>query len=143
MSRLKGSSSSKEAKDFSHELEILGDKPFKYNFDYLRMIELLISYRIAEAVCDFDDDTPIEDKVVTVEIPLIGDLTIYPRLFHAQHRLTGEPSAHFDFKFDPSSCFKSDIVKAYTSKSTDLTDVFSNVYGDRLKELYSRLCGGD
>lgn len=140
MARSKGSSSSKETKSFARELEILGGNKFRDNFDYMRLIELLICYRVAEAVCEFDEDTNIEDKSVTVEIPLIGDLTIKPSVFHAQHRLTNEPSFHLDFEFEPSSGFNADIRKAYTENSTAITDIFSNLYGDRLKSLYERLC---
>lgn len=143
MSRSKGSASSTEAKTVSRELEQFSGQPYKYNFDYLRLIELLIIYRVAESICSFPDSADIEDKVVTVEIPLLGNLTILPRKFHAQHRLTNEPSLHFDFKFEPLSCFKSDLIKAYVEKETDLTTMLSNLYGERLKELYSRLAVSD
>ena len=143
MSRSKGSASSEEAKKVSRELEQLSGKPYKYNFDYLRLIELLIVYRITETICSMPEDTEVEDKEVTVEIPLIGNLIISPRKFHAQHRLTKEPSVHFDFHFEPLSCFKADLVKAYSEKSTDLTTMLSNLYGERLKELYSRLEAGE
>ena len=131
---------SKEAKSISHELEMLCGSGFKYNFDLLRLIELLICQRVAETVCEFDESASIEDKCVTVEIPLIGDLTIKPSVFHAQHRLTNEPSFHLDFEFTPSSGFNADVRKAYTENSTELTNIFSNLYGDRLKSLYERLC---
>jgi hypothetical protein len=141
MSRSKGSASSTEAKTISKELEQLSGKPYKNNFDYLRLIELLIVYRVAERICEFPEDADIEDKDVTVEIPLIGNLTISPRKFHAQHRLTNEPSLHFNFRFEPLSCFKSDLLKAYSEKSTDLTTMAANLYSERLKELYNRLDG--
>jgi hypothetical protein len=141
MSRSKGSASSTEAKTISKELEQLSGRPYKNNFDYLRLIELLIVYRVAERICEFPEDADIEDKDVTVEIPLIGNLTISPRKFHAQHRLTNEPSLHFNFRFEPLSCFKSDLLKAYSEKSTDLTTMAANLYSERLKELYNRLDG--
>ena len=139
LARYAGSSSSKEAKTISEELEQLGGNSYKYNFDYLRLIELLIAYRITEQVCAFDPDTPIEEKVTSVEIPLLGELTIEPQKFHAKHRLTDEPSVHFDFTFKPSSGFKSDIIKAYANREATLSDALSNIYGDRLSYLYKRL----
>ena len=142
MARSKGSLSSDEAKIMAKELESLGDTTFKYNFDYLRMIELLLCYRITESILDYPEDTPFENREVTVEIPLIGDLTISPKVFHSQHRLTNEQSLHFDFTFSPSSGFKSDLIRAYTDKDTPLTDIFSKLYGDRLKDLYYRLKHG-
>ena len=141
MSRSKGSASSTEAKTISKELGQLSGRPYKNNFDYLRLIELLIVYRVAERICEFPEDADIEDKEVTVEIPLIGNITISPRKFHAQHRLTNEPSLHFNFHFEPLSCFKSDLLKAYSEKSTDLTTMAANLYSERLKELYNRLDG--
>lgn len=141
MSRSAGSLSSKEAKIMSQELEQILDTPYKYNFSILRVIELLLCQRIVESVCSFDEDVPYEDREITVEIPLIGDLTISPRVFHEQHRLTNESSLHFDFKFSPSSGFKSDILRAYQSRETQLADIFANIYGERLKDLYNRLEG--
>ena len=139
MARYAGSSSTKEAKTISEELEQLGGKSYKYNFDYLRVIELLLAYRVAEQVCDYGEDTQLEEKITKVEIPLIGELTIRPRNFHAEHRLTKEPSVHFDFEFKPTSGFKSDIIKAYTDKSCSLAELLANIYGDRLDQLYKRL----
>ena len=139
MARYSGSSSTKEAKTISDELEQLGGRSYKYNFDYLRLIELLLAYRVAEQVCSYNADSTIEEKTTSVEIPLIGELTIKPRNFHSKHRLTEEPSVHFDFEFKPTSGFKSDIMKAYTDKSSSLTEILSNVYGDRLDQLYKRL----
>jgi hypothetical protein len=139
MSRLKGSVSSKEAKTISKEIEQLQGTTYRYNFDFLRLVELLISYRVAECVCEYPKDTPIDNMCVTVEIPLIGNLTITPRVFHEKHRLTEDQSFHFDFDFKPSSGFKSDISHAFLNKESDLSDVFSSLYSTRLQELYKRL----
>lgn len=143
MARSKGSLSTEEAKNMAHELEILSDAEYKYNFNYLRLIELLICYRITESVLQFDENTPLEEQVVTVELPLLGNLTISPRVFHAQHRLTNEQSLHFDFSFTPTSGFKSDIMRAFMAKETPLTDIFSDLYSERLKDLYDKLRGGN
>lgn len=142
MARSKGSLSSEEAKTMAKELEQLEDTDYKYNFNYLRLIELLICYRITEAILAYPEDTPIEEKTVTVEIPLLGDLTISPKVFHSQHRLTNEHSLHIDFSFNPTSGFKSDIIRSYTNKETPLTDIFSDLYAERLKDLYEKLRGG-
>lgn len=139
MARQKGSVSSTEAKVISKEIEALNGSPYRYNFDFLRIIELLISYKIAEAVCNYPKETPLEEIEVTVEIPLIGDLTIKPRVFHEKHRLTDEPSMHFDFEFSPTSAFKADVSHAFMGRNADLADVFSNMYSQRLQELYKRL----
>lgn len=139
MGRSKGSSSTKEAKNIAHELEQLTNIPNKYNLDSLRLSELLLCYRVAEEVCRYNDDEPVENKITQIEIPLIGNLTIKPRIFHEKHRLTDEPSIHFDFTFEPTNRFKADIMKAYMNKETDLTDIFSSIYGDRLRDLYNRM----
>lgn len=142
MARYAGSSSSKEAKDIALELEQLGGNTYKYNLDYLRLVELLLAYRIVEQVCDYENDLPIEDKVCKVEIPLIGKLTITPRKFHDKHRLTDEPSLHFDFDFKPTSGFKADILKAYVHKENELQNVLAEIYGQRLQDLYRRMKEG-
>lgn len=139
MARLKGSVSSKEAKSISKEIEQIQGSSYRFNFDFLRLVELLVSYRVAESVCEYPKDTPIEDMCVTVEIPLIGFITIKPRVFHEKHRLTDDQSFHFDFEFKPSSGFKSDIARAFLGKDNDLADVFSSIYSTRLQDLYQRL----
>jgi hypothetical protein len=139
LARLKGSVSSKEAKSISKEIELVQGSSYRFNFDFLRLVELLIAYRVAESVCDYPKGTPIEDMCITVEIPLIGFITITPRVFHEKHRLTDDQSFHFDFEFKPSSGFKSDISRAFLSKDCDLADVFSSIYSSRLQDLYQRL----
>lgn len=143
MARLKGSVSSKEAKTISKEIEQIQGSSYRYNFDFLRLVELLLSYKIAEAACEYPKDTPIEEMTVCVEIPLIGYLTITPRYFHEKHRLTDEPSLHFDFEFTPTSAFKSDVIRAFTGRDCDLKDILSSVYADRLQEIYKKFQSGE
>jgi hypothetical protein len=143
LARLKGSVSSKEAKTISKEIEQIQGSSYRYNFDFLRLIELLISYKIAESVAEYEKDTPLDEMSVTVEIPLIGELEITPRYFHEKHRLTDEPSLHFDFNFTPTSAFKSDVMRAFTAKDCDLKDVAASIYSDRLQELYKRFQNGE
>ena len=142
MGRGLGSISSPEAKTVAQEMTDIIGTNYSYNFDVLRLMELLIVHRLAEGFCDYSDETPIEDRKVTVEIPLLGELTVKPREFHYKHRLTDEPSVHFDFDFKPISCFKTDLIKAY-GKRSPLTDSLNNLYTERLKELYERLKRGD
>ena len=138
MGRHKGSLSTAEAKDMAKELEQLTGTDYKTNLDYSRMVELLLCYRIAENVCEFPADTPIENKVTKVEIPLIGELEIKPSIFHDNHRLTNEPSIHFDFSFKPTSGFKADLMKAYVNRESEISDIYASLYGDRLRDLYRR-----
>ena len=56
MARLKGSVSSKEAKTISKEIEQIQGSSYRYNFDFLRLVELLLSYKIAEAACEYPKD---------------------------------------------------------------------------------------
>lgn len=143
MARLKGSVSSKEAKTISKEIEQIQGSSYRYNFDFLRLVELLISYKIAESVCEYPKDTPVEEMTASVEIPLIGILKITPRYFHEKHRLTDEPSLHFDFEFTPTSAFKSDVIRAFSNKDCDLKDILSSIYSERLQELYKKFQGGE
>jgi hypothetical protein len=143
MARSVGSLSTTEAKNMSKELEQIIETPYKYNFSILRVVELLICQRVVEQLCKYDDNTTLESRQTVVEIPLLGDLKISPRYFHEQHRLTDESSIHFNFEFVPTNCFRTDLLKAYLSKESPLADTFANIYGERLKELYSRLEGGE
>ena len=142
MARLKGSVSSTEAKTMAQEIETLQGSPYRYNFDFLRLEELILAYKITEKVCQFSDDTPIEERIASVEIPLIGTITVKPRVFHEKHRLTDEPSLHFDFEFSPTSAFKSDVCTAYAKSNTDLAETLSELYSQRVTELYKRMVEG-
>lgn len=143
MARSKGSLSTDEAKEISKELEQLLDKPFKYNFNYLRMIELLLCQRITEQICKYPKTATIYELKTSVEIPLIGTLDISPRIFHEEHGTSGKPSVHLEFTFTPTSGFKNDVLKAYQDHECDITEIFSDVYGEKLQELYKNLREGD
>ena len=142
MGRSKGSLSTPTANEMSKEMEALGCKDSKYGIHYMRMIELLVCYRIAEEVCKNGKESVLENGV-TVEIPLFGNLTIKPRQFHKVHRMSDEPSMHFDYTFSPSSGFKVDLLRIFSYENFDIADVFSTLYSDRLKEIYTRLRGND
>ena len=139
MARSKGSLSSEQAKEISGEMEKLCGTQYKQNFDYLRMIEMLLCQRILEQVSEFNEDDDIYTKVTSVEIPLIGDIEIHPRVFHESHGVTNRPSIHFDFEFKPSNVFKADVLSAYTKKESPIPEYFSNLYGEELKDIYSRM----
>ena len=144
MSRSKGSTSSATAKEISHQMEtILGTK-YKYNFDILRIVELLICHKIVQELdrLNNDENADPDNRSVTVEIPLIGSLTITPSEFHSRHGITNEPSTHFEFDFKPTSGFKSDVARAFNDMDSGIGDVFAQIYSDRLKELYDRFRKG-
>lgn len=144
MARSAGSLSSQDAKLVAQEIETLTGIPCKKNFDYLRLIELIVCFRIAEQVRDASNiDESDFRSPVTVEIPLIGNLTIHPRVFHKTHRLTDKPSIHFDYTFTPSSGFKADVYRAFESGGSSLPSEYSALYGKRLQEIYKSIEGGD
>lgn len=141
MARSTGSQSSKEAKQLSQELVVLSGIPYKQNFDYLRFIEMLLCYRIAESIRQHNSVLVGNKPNVTVEIPLIGKLTIKPTVFHKAHRLTNNQSIHFEYEFKPSSGFKSDIAKAFELGESSLPLVFTELYGQKLRDYYDDLKG--
>lgn len=143
MARSLGSTSTKESKAFAMEIEKLIETPYKYNLNIMRLIEVLLCQRVAEKVAEFPEGTDVTDKIVTVEIPLIGEITFKPSVFHKAHRITSESSVHFDMEFKPTSCFKFDIIRAYKEGSSELTDIFSSIYSERIQELYSKLKAGE
>lgn len=134
MARLSGSLCSEEAKDVSAELSQLSGLPYRQNLDYLRFIEKLVVYRIAEQVRENSHGNDLPE--VTVEIPLIGNLTIKPIVFHKAHRLTDKPSLHFEYVFEPLSGFKKGILSAFLNKESDLPTEFAQKYGEKLSKLY-------
>ena len=141
MPRSKGSSSTKAAKSIATEISDFLGTPHKYNLDILRLIEQLVCMEIADQVSEYDEDTPITDKVVNVEIPLIGNLEITPTVFHEAHGMTNKPSIRYVYKFDPTSAFRQDVIRAFTSQDTDMPDILTDVYVERVKALYSQLRG--
>lgn len=143
MARSVGSMSSKEAKLISDELVTLSGTSYKQNFDYLRFIEMLLCYRISESVRKNGLSPKGLKPDVTIEIPLIGNLTIKPTVFHRTHRLTNEQSIHFEYEFKPTSCFKTDISKAYETGESDIPIIFTQLYGEKLKDYYNELKEGN
>jgi hypothetical protein len=139
MSRSRGSLSTVEAKKVSEELSQILGTDYKYNFDILRVLEMLLCQRIQEQVSEFDEDTPLEEKTCEVEIPLIGTLTITPSVFHDSHGMTNEPSKHFDFNFKPTSAFKQDVLKAYNNKDPEIGQMFAEMYLEKVHNLYNQL----
>lgn len=139
MSRSKGSLSSAQAKEVAQELSQILGTPYKYNFDVLRVIEMSLCQRILEQVCEFPEGTPVEEMVCTVEIPLIGDLVIKPSVFHGAHGITNKPSTHFEFIFKPTSSFKQDIGRAYSKEHPELAEEFSQIYMEKVRELYEKM----
>ena len=139
MGRRKGSITTPDTAEMALEIEKLWGSKQKYNVDIFRLIEILMSYRVAEAICSHSEDEPIGDIKTEVEIPFIGTISISPRVFHEKHRLTDEPSIHLDFEFTPNNGFKSDVLRAYRQRESDLCDIFANLYSDRLTEIYNRI----
>lgn len=137
MARSKGSICSKEAKDYAIELETLTGLPAKQNLDYLRFLEMLMVYRVAEQVKAARDKDSVAMSA-TVEIPLIGDLIISKSIFHKKHTLTDEPSIHFEYEFRPSNAFKNGIYDAWFNDCTQLPREFADMYGQKLQDLYTQ-----
>lgn len=139
MPRSKGSLSTQQAKEISQEIAALIGTPYKYNLDIMRLIELLLCQRIVEQVTAYDDDVPITERDATVEIPLIGELSIIPNVFHESHGMTNQPSIHFDYVFKPTSAFKQDINRAFSQHQTDLPEILTEVYSEKVTEAYRKL----
>ena len=139
MPRSKGSLSTQQAKEISQEIAALIGTPYKYNLDIMRLIELLLCQRIVEQVTAYDDDVPIMERDATVEIPLIGELSIIPNVFHESHGMTNQPSIHFDYVFKPTSAFKQDINRAFSQHQTDLPEILTEVYSEKVTEAYRKL----
>lgn len=139
MPRSKGSLSTQQAKEISQEVSDLIGTPYKYNLDIMRLIEILLCQRIVEQVTAYPDDVPITERDVTIEIPLIGELSIIPNVFHESHGMTNQPSIHFDYVFKPTSAFKQDINRAFAQHQTELPEILTRVYSEKVQEAYRKL----
>lgn len=139
MPRSKGSLSTQQAKEISQEVSDLIGTPYKYNLDIMRLIEILLCQRIVEQVTAYSDDVPITERDVTIEIPLIGELSIIPNVFHESHGMTNQPSIHFDYVFKPTSAFKQDINRAFAQHQTELPEILTRVYSEKVQEAYRKL----
>ena len=142
MGRSVGSITSVESKKIAEEIQNITEVKYSDSVDIMRLIELLVAVRITEQVLQYPEDTPLEEKTVEVEIPLFGNLKITPRTFQEVQRLSNAASTHFEMEFTPLSGFKSDVVRAYSSPTSSLSDELSELYTKRLKALYERLKGG-
>lgn len=136
MARSEGSLCSKEAKEVATEIVTMSGMPYKQNLDYLRFIEQALVYRINEQIREQKFDNNNDLPPVEIEIPLIGKLKIKPVIFHKSHRLTDEPSYHFEMDFTPLSGFKKHILDAYTLNECELPTNFAKMYGKKLADLY-------
>lgn len=139
MPRSKGSLSTQQAKEISQEVSDLIGTPYKYNLDIMRLIEILLCQRIVEQVTAYSDDVPVTERDVTIEIPLIGELSIIPNVFHESHGMTNQPSIHFDYVFKPTSAFKQDINRAFAQHQTELPEILTRVYSEKVQEAYRKL----
>ena len=128
---------SPECKTYSKDIENITTVPEYINLQYLRLIENLVCQRICEQVLENKKEC-ITDNPVTVEIPLIGNLTITPVNWHKSHLGTGKSSLHFDFDFEPLPTFKKHIQSIYTTDNCELISLLSEQYSKILVNNYSK-----
>lgn len=128
---------SPECKNYAKDIENICDVPENINLQYLRLIESLVCQRICEQVQENKKHN--EDVPVTVEIPLIGNLTITPQVWHKHHLKTDKPSIHYNFDFEPLPTFKTHISKIYTSDECSLVSLLSETYAKTIVDMYKEL----
>jgi hypothetical protein len=53
--------------------------------------------------------------------------------------MTNQPSIHFDYVFKPTSAFKQDINRAFAQHQTELPEILTRVYSEKVQEAYRKL----
>ena len=137
--RKPGTILSPECKEYASDIEQLTNVPQYINLQYLRLIESLICQRISEKVLDNRKEDKDSFEEVCVEIPLIGKLTIIPKLWHHSHLRTGKPSIHYEFNFEPFPAFKNHITKIYSGEDCELVSLLSESYSKILVDTYKNV----
>lgn len=128
-----------ECKEYAKDIEQLTNVPEYINLQYLRLIESLLCQRISEQVLDSrKEDKHVYEETI-IELPLIGKLTIIPKLWHHSHLRTGKPSIHYEFTFEPFPAFKSHINKIYSGEDCELVSLLSDAYSKILVDTYKNI----
>lgn len=137
--RKPGTILSPECKEYAKDIEQLTGVPEYINLQYLRLIESLLCQRISEQVLDSRKEDKHNFKEISVEIPLIGKLSICPKLWHQSRSTTGKPSVHYKFDFEPFPAFKSHINKIYSGEDCELVSLISSAYSKILVDNYKNI----
>ncbi len=117
------------SKDIAEDLSLINGLPNKINMEYIRNIQQLILYRICEQRLS-------GKKSISVEIPLIGLLTIY---FENVKSELDIKLKDLKFIFEPTNSFGDDVVKAFNNEGFDLPELLANRYGERILKQYNEL----
>lgn len=133
MARSKGDVYTEEAGEIAKELTTFNGIPKNVNLNYLRNIEALIVYRVAEQIATG------KESPISVEIPLIGTLEITNTVYHTHHYRTGNASNLMSFKFTPTYCFSSHLKKAFATGECNLPEIFADKFGELMAEKYKSL----
>lgn len=142
--RKPGTILSPKCKEYAEEIEQLTNVPQYINLQYLRLIELLVCQKVNEEILlHSNNNVNKELPNVTVEIPLLGNLKIIPKLWHHNHLRTGKPSIHYEFEFEPFPAFKNHISKIYSGEDCELTSLLSDAYSKILVDTYKNIMNLD
>lgn len=141
--RKQGTILSPKCKEYANEIELLTNVPQHINLQYLRIIESLVCHNINEELLNvknnMENNENEELPSITVELPLLGNLTIIPKLWHHNHLRTGKPSIHYEFAFEPFPAFKTHISKIYAGEDCEMVSLLSDTYSKMLVNTYKNI----
>jgi len=125
---------SPECKVYAKDIEDITGVDEYINLQYLRLIENLVCHRICEqAMINKKEDNVMEP--ITVEVPLMGNLTVTP--MKGIHK--SDTNLSFTFTFDALPTFKKHIQKIYLENSCELISLLSEKYSKELVETYNHI----
>lgn len=112
----------------AEDLSLLNGVSVKINTEYLKNIQQLVMYNIAEAIRGGAEE-------VEVDLAYLGTIIIKRRL-KSTTRKNNEPSYDYEYEFKPSVTFFKDLKLAFNEGQCKLPDLFADKYGKKLLKMY-------
>lgn len=121
------------AKLTAQDLSLLNGVSEKINTEYLKNLEQILVYNVAELVRNGAEE-------IEVDFPFVGTICIRRRLQNTTKKSDG-PSYSFSFGFRPGITFAKSIQAAFENGTSDLPDMLADKYGKKLLNMYEKFLG--
>lgn len=130
--KIKSSITNKKARLTANDLSLLNGVSEKINEEYLKNIQEIISYNVAEQVREGKD-------TIVADIPFIGELSIDRNAVISSKK--NDVSYKFEYDFVPSLAFYKSLCKAFDDGDCDLPKILADKYGNKLYNMYESFLG--
>lgn len=112
----------------AEDLSMLNGVSVKVNTEYLKNLQQLVMYNVAEAIRNGAEE-------VEVDLAYLGTIII-KRQLKSTTRKNNEPSYDYEYDFKPSVTFFKDLKLAFNEGYCKLPDLFADKYGKKLLKMY-------